>query len=282
MTCALTRCGLALIAVTAATLFVGGQAFRSEIDGVVIPVAVTRGGAPVADLTAQNFVVTDNGVVQDVTAELLGVEPLRLSLLLDISASVSGKRLASLVSASRSLVLALQPEDQLSLTVFAHGFESLVPMGRDRRAALDALTGLSGSGATALRDALYVALMTTSDERSLTLLLLFSDGHDTASFLTEDIVLEIARRSNAVVHAVHVRPDPFLGRLTQATGGRMWSVQSDRQLQELFGRVMDEMRARYLLTYSPTGPRTAGWHQVKVSLKGARGDVTAKPGYFVE
>ena len=53
-------------------------------------------------------------------------------------------------------------------------------------------------------------------------------------------------------------------------------------MEELFGRVLDEMRARYLLTYSPSGPQKPGWHQIKVSLKGARGDVIAKQGYFVQ
>ena len=113
------------------------------------------------------------------------------------------------------------------------------------------------------------------------MLLLFSDGLDTTSFLTEDTVLESAKSSNAVVHAVHFRPDAFLGRLAQMTGGRTWSAQSDRQLQELFERVLDEMRARYVLTYSPAGPQKPGWHQIKVTLKGARGDVIAKQGYFV-
>lgn len=132
-----------------------------------------------------------------------------------------------------------------------------------------------------LRDAVYLGLAGTSDDRSRALLLLFSDGLDTASFLSSEAVIESARRSNAVVHVVHFRPDKFLGLLAETTGGRTWSARSDRQLEELFGRVLDEMRARYRLTYSPAGPQKSGWHQLKVSLKGARGDVVAKQGYFV-
>jgi hypothetical protein len=40
------------------------------------------------------------------------------------------------------------------------------------------------------------------------------------------------------------------------------------------------MRARYLLTFTPTNT-AAGWHELKVKLKGAHGDVTARPGYDV-
>jgi VWFA-related protein len=256
-------------------------AFRAGVEAVEVDVAVTRGGKMVAGLTAGNFVVTDNGVLQNVTTALLSAEPLRLTLVLDVSRSVSGSRLTSLIAASRSLVTALRPEDQASLITFSHRITSAAPMSHDRSVIANALTRLSGNGATALRDAAYLGLSTASDDRSRALLLLFSDGFDTASFLTGEVVVDAARRSNAVVHTVQFRGDPFLDRLAQITGGRTWSARSDRQLEELFGRVLDEMRARYLLTYTPPGPQQSGWHEIKVSLKGARGDVIAKQGYFV-
>ncbi len=255
--------------------------FRSQVEVAEVDVAVTRGGATVAGLTAGNFVVTDNGVIQEVTAALLGAEPLRVTLVLDVSKSVSGSRLTSLIKASSGMVRALGPEDQASLITFAHQVALRVPMSSQFDEITSVLTGLSGSGATALRDAVYLGLANASDDRSRALVLVFSDGLDTASFLTSDAVFESARRSNAVVHAVHFLPDKFLGHLTEATGGRTWSAGSDRQLEELFRRVLDEMRARYRLTYSPAGPQKPGWHQIKVSLKGARGDVIAKQGYFV-
>ena len=270
--------GLAL----ATFAWAGQPVFRSVTEAVEVDVAVVRGGKTVAGLTADNFVVTDNGVVQSVTTALLAAEPLRLTLVLDLSKSVSGSRLASLVKATRAMVLALRPEDQASLITFSHRVTPVVPMGHDRSPIHDALTSLSGDGATALRDATYLGLATASDDHSRALLLLFSDGFDTASFLTEETVLESAKRSNAIVHAVHFRPDAFLKRLAEITGGQNWNAQSDRQLEELFGRVLDEMRARYRLTYSPPGPQKSGWHQIKVSLKGARGDVLAKQGYFVQ
>ncbi len=255
--------------------------FRSQVEVVEVDVAVTRGGATVAGLTAGNFVVTDNGVPQEVTAALLDAEPLRVTMVLDTSKSVSGSRLASLIKAGSGMVRALGPKDQVSLITFSHQVTLRVPMGSQFAGIDNALASLTGTGATALRDAVYLGLAGASDDRSRALLLVFSDGFDTASFLSSEAVIESARRSNAVVHVVQFRADKFLGRLAEATGGRTWSAQSDRQLEALFGRVLDEMRARYLLTYSPSGPQKPGWHQIKVSLKGARGDVIAKQGYFV-
>jgi VWFA-related protein len=283
MTPRLTAAGVVLASLATATLVSLEQpVFRGGIDIVEVDVAVTRGGKAVADLTAANFTITDNGIAQRVTAVLLATEPIRLTLVIDVSRSVSGARLAALIKASRAMVRALRPLDQASLITFSHRVTAVVPMGHDRAAIDNALAALTGDGATALRDAAYLSLATASDDRSRALMLLFSDGFDTASFLTEDTVLESARRSNAVVHAVHFRPDDFLDRLAEITGGRTWSAQSERQLEELFGRVLDEMRARYLLTYSPSIPQKPGWHQIKVSLNGARGDVRAKQGYFVK
>lgn len=258
------------------------QVFRSRVEVVEVDAAVTRGGAAVAGLTTSNFVVTDNGVVQNVTAALLGSEPLRVTMVLDVSRSVSGSKLASLIKAGSALVSALGPKDQASLISFSHQVSLRVPMSGNFAEMLSVLAGLTGTGATSLRDAIYLGLATASDDQSRALLLAFSDGVDTASFMTGDAVIESARRSNAVVHAVHFVPDRFLSRLTETTGGRTWSARSDRQLEELFGRVLDEMRARYRLTYTPAGPQKPGWHQIKVSLKGARGDVIAKQGYFVQ
>lgn len=273
---------LATCLASAGLAWQGQPSFRSTVEAVEVDVAVTRGGKTVAGLTADNFIVTDNGVVQNVTAALLSAQPLRLTMVLDVSRSVSGSRLQSLIAAGRALVQALRPDDQAALITFSHRVTSAAAMGRDRSALTSALTMLSGDGATALRDAAYLGLSTASDDRSRALMLLFSDGSDTASFLTGEAVVDAAKRSNAVVHTVQFRPDPFLGKLAEVTGGRTWSAQSDRQLEELFGRVLDEMRARYLLTYTPPGLQKPGWHQIKVSLKGARGDVIAKQGYFVE
>jgi hypothetical protein len=113
------------------------------------------------------------------------------------------------------------------------------------------------------------------------LVLVFTDGHDTASWLTEAAVIDSARRIGVVVHAVRVAGDPFLDRLAEAAGGRTWSATSDRQLRELFTRALDEMRALYLLPYPPGGVSRPGWHELKVKLNTGSADVTARPGYFV-
>ena len=132
-------------------------------------------------------------------------------------------------------------------------------------------------------------------DQSRPVLLLFSDGRDTSSWLRSGHVIEATKRSGMVVHVVELvadefmgfrgtepRPSTFLGTLADTGGGRRWFAKSSRDLRELFGKALNELRARYLLTYSPNGVSREGWHDLKVSLKNARGEVTARPGYFAE
>src|SRR5262245_336277 len=106
-------------------------------------------------------------------------------------------------------------------------------MTTDRAKILAALRNMDAAGSTALRDALQVAILLEPRERARALLLVFTDGHDTVSWLTEDALLDTVHRSRVVIHAVRVETDPFLDRLTAAAGGRAWPAASDRQLREL-------------------------------------------------
>jgi hypothetical protein len=152
---------------------------------------------------------------------------------------------------------------------------------------LSQLNALKAGGATALNDAVFLSLQLRPADAGATrpVALVFSDGEDTSSWLSREQTIEAARRSGIVIHVVELstnpRGTPFAHGVADAGGGRVWRATSGRALRELFGKVLEELRARYLLTYSPSGVSSDGWHDVKVTLKGARGDVTARPGYFI-
>ena len=255
--------------------------FRARVEVVRLDVSVTRGGTAVVGLTARDFLVTDNGVAQDVDIVALDRVPLDVTLVLDQSGSVSGRRLMQLVEAGEELIDALRPDDRAALITFSQDAALRAAMTRDMGTVRAALSGLRPNGATALRDAVYLALQLTASDHSRPLLLLFTDGHDTGSWLTEDSVVDAARRAGVVVHVVRVASDRLLDRLVDASGGRAWSAASNGDLRELFKRALDEMRDRYLLSYAPKGVGRTGWHEIKVKLRTGRGDVTARPGYFV-
>jgi VWFA-related protein len=262
------------------------QVFRSGVEVVPLDVSVTRGGATVRGLTARDFIVTDNGVEQAVESVTLDELPLNVQVVLDVSGSVSGERLRHLIAAGNGVLSALRPGDRVGLLTFSHALRVRALMTDDITVVGDLLARITGEGPTALRDAVQLGLTLSANDRARALLLVFTDGVDNASWLSEDAVVDSARRAGIVVHVVRVRSQEdtrsnFVEQLTEAAGGRVWSASSERDLDQLFTGALDEMRGRYLLTFSPSGPTRPGWHELKVRLRNSRGDVKARPGYFV-
>jgi VWFA-related protein len=283
---------VATIALSATVGLAGQATFRSSVAGVRIDVSVMNGITPVSGLTRDNFVVIDNGVAQTIDSVLLEDVPLSLTLLLDTSASMRGDRMNHLIAASKNLIKALHAQDEAALLMFSEPVRLGVAGTVDRAPLLAALERLEPSGATSLNDAVFLGLqlrsITVTDRTSV--LLVFSDGHDNSSWLRYSQLLDAVKRSSMLLHIIEllppeygqvVRPSDLLKELARAGGGRHWAAQRASDLNDLFGKALNELRARYLLTYSPSGVDRIGWHDVKVTLKNARGDVTARPGYFV-
>jgi len=140
---------------------------------------------------------------------------------------------------------------------------------------------LYDAGDTSIIDASYAAMMLGESDVGRGLVIVFSDGIDTASWLTDEMVLNAAKRSDVVVYAVSVqsrlKPE-FLRGLTSATGGRLYEIEKTANLSQVFLTVLEEFRHRYLVSYTPNGVDRAGWHKLDVSIKG-RKVVKARPGY---
>jgi Ca-activated chloride channel family protein len=262
--------------------------FRSGVELVQIDVSVIRDGQPVRGLTSRDFSVTDNGVPQEIDSVTLDRLPLSVQLVLDTSGSVSGDRLMHLIQAGNGLLAALHSEDRVGLITFSHAIDIRMAMTNNVGSVRAALANAAGEGGTSLRDAVQLALELRPIDHTRPLLLVFTDGRDTTSWLSDEAAAESARRSGMVTHVVKVRSRDdldsmvFLKQLVEATGGRIWSASSSSDLDQLFTRALDEMRARYLLTFSTRGVARAGWHELKVKLKNGRANITARQGYSVE
>ena len=283
--------GAGLILLTCTLVGFGQPTFRAGVDVVRIDASVMNGLSPVTDLTVDHFTVSDNGVVQELQSVSLDAVPLSLTMLLDSSASMEGERLHDLIDAVSALIKSLRPDDASALITFSEAMRFQVPLTRDRPRLLSALTGLVAAGYTSLNDAAFVAMQMRPSEPgdSRPVLLIFSDGQDSSSWLSSAQLLEAARRSSMLTHVVELigadqggvsRSSDVLRDLASAGGGRHWVAQNSGDLRGLFDRALKDLRTRYLLTYVPKGVTRDGWHDVKITLKGARGDITARPGYF--
>jgi Ca-activated chloride channel homolog len=257
--------------------------FRARVEGVRIDVLVTDGGRPVAGLGAADFEVRDNGVPQTVDLVSLGDVPVSVVMVLDLSASLVGSRLVMLQQAGVTLLEALAPQDQAALLSFNTAVVQRVPLTSDFGALRSALLATTADGDTSLIDAALAGMLLGDTEGGRTLVVIFSDGIDTASFTSAEVALGTARRVNGVVYGVAASSGGearFLRDVTAATGGRVLEIGATGNPGPAFLEILQEFRRRYVITYTPAGVSRGGWHQLNVRVRRGNPRVQARPGYF--
>jgi VWFA-related protein len=257
--------------------------FSSKMESVRVDALVTDRQQPVLGLKSGDFKVTDNGVPQ--TVDLVEFEqiPLNVVLALDMSSSVEGEILDQLRAAGQAVLGNLEPGDKAGLLTFGSAVSLRMGLTTDFAKVRAALNVAATADDTALVDASYSAMaLGRSDGRSL--VIVFSDGSDTASFLRPEAVLGSAKRGDAVVYGVSSGSPgrtSFLQELCNITGGRALNLQSNRDLSATFVGILNEFRQRYVISYTPRGVPDKGWHSVEVRVATRGVTVKARSGYLV-
>jgi Ca-activated chloride channel family protein len=297
-----------LAAVPLMTPFASGpQRFSTGVEVVRVDALVTSGNRALAGLGPGDFDLRDNGVPQVVTGVSRERLPLNVICALDVSGSVGGTPLLQLKEAMATLVDALAGDDRAALVTFSERLQVHSRLTGDRAALRSVLANIQAGGATALFDAMFAGLALRETDDGRTVLLVFSDGLDTASVLTARQVLQASRRTDVVIYPIIARrqTSPFLStsglirtnpgaakaaaessrgeklfdRFAEETGGRVFEATAS-SLRATLIEILEEFRQRYVLTYTPSGVARPGWHALDVSLRGRAGEVKARRGYF--
>jgi VWFA-related protein len=288
-------------------------AFRSGVDAVRIDVQVIRDGRPVQGLTAADFELRDSGIRQQIDVVSLEQQPVDVLFAFDTSESMAGEPIATLKDAAHAAVGALAKDDRAALLTFSHALALRSGWTEDPRTIISAIDSASAAGATSLQDAVLAACVLRERARGRMLVLLFSDGMDTISWLHALRVLDQARRTDVVFDAVSMPPPPhvsppgvtpgptpaalsdpvrtrwfldepvlfreeFLRVLAQETGGDVITATAST-LRDAFVRVVTFFKTRYVLSYVPKGVSPQGWHPVDVRLTHGAADIRARRGY---
>jgi VWFA-related protein len=281
-----TALAATLVVVAALVAHVPAQApvFRSGIEMVRVDVLVSTDGRPLLGLEPADFEILDNGIPQQV--EFAGLEqlPLNVTFALDTSASVAGPALAHLQEASGAVLDGLTGDDRAALVAFSHTVALRSPLTARLEDVRRAVVNVMPRGDTALIDAVYAGIVVAEAEIGRKLLLVFTDGYDTSSYLTRQEVAEAARTTDVVVYTVTAgvtghHTTEFLSDVAGLTGGGLVEVETAGDMRSAFVGILDEFRHRYLLTFSPRGVAKTGWHRLEVRVKGRPAVVKARTGY---
>lgn len=250
---------------------------------VRVDVLVTAQGKPVGGLDATDFEVFDNGVKQSVSIVSVDSHPLDVVLALDMSRSITPEARETLRRSAQTAVGALQPVDHVGVIALGRVTDLRSPLTLDRQQTFAALASPAPPGDTALIDAVQGAFVMAAAGSGRPLIIVFTDGEDTASFLTAESVLTTAGGQAAVVYGVTTNTSPvgtFLRDVADHTGGRLLPLRSIGDVERSLIDVFREFRQRYVLGYQPTGVDGGGWHRLEVRVRRRGAEVTARPGYF--
>jgi Ca-activated chloride channel family protein len=269
---------------------------------VPVPVSVTDDdGRFIAGLTKEDFELLEDGQPQEIATFSHDKAPLTTILLVDTSGSMNSS-LPAVKTAAMRYIKALGPDDRTKVVQFNERVVPLEDFTSDKPKLEAAIGRLQTGGATALLNALYTALSDLNARRKALdkgkrAVIVLSDGDDTASALSDDMIVRAAQRSEAVIYCVRLQPERrdlqqpesvddlegtrFLEDLATETGGRLLLTPL-RRLDRVYEEVADELRNQYTLGYLSTNTtRDAKFRRLTVRVKGKRNfRIRHKPGYY--
>jgi Ca-activated chloride channel homolog len=242
------------------------QASDIKVDVKLVNIFVTvtdEHGSPVGNLNKDNFQVFEDGHAQRIS--IFGKESeLPLSIVLDIDTSLSTRKdlPLELASARRFAHAIIRPVDALSLYDFSEVVSQDVPFTADLKTIDRGIDRVHTGAATALYDAVFLGAQALETRQGRKVLVVITDGGDTASEINYQGALRAAQQAEAIVYSIIDVPieasagrdtggEHALIQLSEDTGGKYYYASSITQLDQAFRAISDELRTQYLLAYYP-------------------------------
>ena len=253
-------------------------------DLVLIPVTVTdRRGTVVSGLQKQHFTLLEDQVEQVITNFSAEDAPASIGFVFDSSDSMRPK-LAKAREAVASLLKNANADDEFFLIQFSSVPELLVPMTTRREDIWSRVETLQLGGATALLDAVNLAMEEMKKARHIRkAIIIISDGEDNASRTSMSQFKAAVREGELLIYAIGIdsnnstlRSDAngsaFLREITNQTGGRLIEVHKLNQLPDAASRIGEWLRRQYVLGYVPnSSAHNGGYHHIQVRLSRPKG-----------
>jgi VWFA-related protein len=278
-----------------------GPIFGTGIEIINLSLSVTDARNNfVTDLAQRDFAVFEDGIRQDLSLFTHENLPISMVLMIDTSASMEEK-LKTAQDAAIRFTKTLRPQDLAQVVQFNERATPLQTFTNDHGALEKAIRSTEASGPTALHNALYVSLKDlTRDKKAAELrrraIVMLSDGEDTASLVTDDQVLDLAKKSEINIYTISLRParaqdraraafsqaEYLFNALTRETGGRAYFPSSLSELDSVYDRIAEELRTLYSVGYISSNLRRDGkWRRIVVRVPEREGvQIRHKLGYY--
>lgn len=267
---------------------------------VRLPISAKQDKKFLPGLTVNSFEVYEDGKRQKIEKFVSPSQlPLNIALLVDTSNSVKLK-LPFEKEAGEDFVATVTTYRRRDKVLMA-SFDSAVELHQDftdnQELLIRALRKLKAGGYTKLFDGVYriieEKMANLPDSEARRIIVIMSDGEDTASEHTLRDAIEMAQRYDVTIFGISTKnfkgissgmvenaDDKELRRLCEETGGQILLPSQKAELFRAFTQVAQDLRQEYVLFYTPTNQAKAGKkREIKVKLVGADARLYHKQGY---
>ena len=290
---------MALAAVSALALIAQETTLHINARLVNVFVNVTdKTGAIVGGLTRDDFQIAEDGRPQTIAVfERQSEMPLMMTLAIDTSGSTFKDRAVEQEASHHFVHALLRQQDKMSLIEFATYVTERTHFTNNASQIDRGLNSLRGGDATALYDAIYLGCQSLGPLDGRKVMVIVSDGGDTANDKTYADALEQALRNEVMIYSlIDVPIEASAGRdlggehalitLAEQTGGKSFYIANEGGLDKAFSRVSDDLRTQYLLGYYPARqvPGT-NFHRVQVTIPRAAArelNIRHRTGYYMD
>lgn len=267
--------------------------FRTNVEVVNVICTVRRGDRYVNTLTREDFEVYEEGTRQEIeffsreTGE--AAQPLNIVLLVDTSGSIREKLYFEQAAASVFLKKVLRENKDLAAVV---QFDSEIGLVQDFTYDTDrldaAIDSIRAGGTTKLYDAIWLAVEDLlKHEVGRKVIVILSDGEDTASSIDEDMAIRIAQDQDVIIFGIGVRTQSGsdfgkLEKFAKATGGLFFNSKARMdELTEAFARINSAIKNQYSISYISNRSETEEeFREIEVKVRGRGLKVHHRRGYY--
>lgn len=255
----------------------------------------------VTDLKEADFEIYEDKVKQKIEDfKPLSNLPLDVAVLMDTSNSVKPKLKFEKESAISFIETVLKLREDRAMFVT---FDNQVELHQDFTNRLDLLSAainkVKAQGDTRLFDAIHRVceekMFAQTGRRRV--IVVISDGDDTASERTLKDAVDLAQRSETQIFVISTKAAGFFGTqagtvdnkedknlkyLAEETGGRAFFTGNILDLEKSFSAIARELRSQYLIAYVPANNNYDGkFRKIEVKLPGKKDmDVRTRKGYI--
>jgi hypothetical protein len=238
---------------------------------------INSGKRVVMKLKARDFILKEN----DLDISITGVEPVYLPKTMELLIDLSSSNTIGLDRSKkmcRSIIEDAQAKDRIKISAFSKIYLQWTPFTSDRTMLLNSLDKLQERGSTALYDTMFKAINTLSAEKGPKALVVFSDGRDLLSTISQKKLENRISSLGIPVFLIYtgkpptkkadllVRQYKFLQNLIRISHGA-WFTSEDgysKAIQKQFLKIS----FRYKISYQPPQPEiTTLWRRRVLSIR---------------